>query len=638
MKLIITIISLLFCILSFAQTYNNPGGTINTCSGTFYDTGGSGGNYGSNENIVTTFCATGGQCMQVNFTSLSLRTNDILTVHDGPTNGSPIIATLVNGSPLPGALAATSGCLTFWFTSNNAQERPGWAATLSCVACPVPADYTMPTTSINGEYVGACLVSDCGPFTFADDGDLAGNYSNNINNIYRVFCPNAAGQCMQVTFNSFDLFNTFDYLLVKNGPTQNSPDFVTPPATATAYAGVTALNSNLNGSTPFSYTSTDASGCLTFRNFTSGVSNASGWDATLQCVPCAGGPNGTDNNDCQTMTPLCSTATITGNASGPGIVAEGCNGTACPAGGENHTNWYTFTAQTSGTIQVTMTPTSGTDDYDFAIYGPNVTCGALGSPLRCTDSGLTGTTGLTSIALDATEDVTGDSFLQEITAIAGQSFILVVDEWSPTSGGGYDLTFGGTASLDCSVLLLPIELSEFNANYSPEYDVVDLSWTTESERDNDRFEIEKSVDGINFEVFHSMKGAGTTQMQTQYYTIDENPYNGVNYYRLNQFDFDGNSKYSEIRAVNILNDDYDLLSVFPNPTSGQTEVIFNSYSKEEVNLKVFSSDGRVVVDMPLDATPGGNRFELDLSNHEQGLYFITITTGTKTYTTKVTKN
>jgi len=224
-----------------------------------------------------------------------------------------------------------------------------------------------------------------------------------------------------------------------------------------------------------------------------------------------------------------------------------------------------------------------------------------------------------------------------MNVVAGEQYLLVVDEWSPNvSASGYSLSFGGTASLDCSVL--PVELSEFNAEYISDEDIVDLFWATESERDNDRFEVEHSTDGVNFEIINIVKGSGTTNSQTQYYVGHDNPSIGVNYYRLNQFDYNGNGKYSEVRAVNILDDAYDLISAFPNPTSGLTEVIFNTYVKEEVNLKVMSSDGKIIVNTPLDAIPGGNRFELDLSNHDKGLYFITITTGTKTYTTKLTKN
>ena len=142
-----------------------------------------------------------------------------------------------------------------------------WAC-LTCGAVPnPPADYLMATTGIAGEYVGACLVADCGPSILADDGGTNGNYANSTNFIYRVFCPDAAGQCMSVTFDQFETWNNQDFLLVKNGPTQNSPDFTNPPNSPTAYVGITGLHGDLNGSTPFSFTSTDPSGCLTFRMF-----------------------------------------------------------------------------------------------------------------------------------------------------------------------------------------------------------------------------------------------------------------------------------------------------------------------------------------------------------------------------------
>jgi len=508
-------------------------------------------------------------------------------------------------------------------------------ATVDDGSCTYPGvDYVHPTLGINNEFVGSCLVSDCGPFVYTDDGAFGSNYSNNIGavgfgGIYRVFCPETAGNCMQVTFNSFDVAGTADYLTVGNGPTQNSTFFTTAPANgAGRIFGTPAV--------PFSYTSTDASGCLTFRFFSNGAVTAPGWGATLQCVPCAGGPNGTDNNDCITMTPLCSGATINGNASGPGIVAEGCTGSDCPAGGENHTNWYTFTAQTAGTIDILINPTTNSDDYDYAVYGPNVTCGALGAPLNCSDAAVTGNTGIQNVSPNQwTEDVSGDGMTESITANAGDSYILVVDEWSANAGSGYSLSFGGTASLDCSIL--PVELSSFTAEYAPDLDIVDLLWTTESERSNDYFQVEKSIDGINFTTINIMKGVGDSDYQSQYYTVDENPHKGVNFYRLKQVDVNGQFKYSDVVSVNILDDFYDMLSLFPNPTTGLTEVVFNSYTKEEVTLNVVGYDGKTIVNTNIDAERGGNRFNLDLSNERQGIYFVTITSRDKVYRAKLIK-
>lgn len=502
---------------------------------------------------------------------------------------------------------------------------------------PTPADYTHPTAGIQGEYVGACLVSDCGPFTYADNGNLGGNYSNNVAT-YRVFCPSIAGNCMQATFNSFNIENGWDDLMVINGPTQLSGVFTGAPTTASGYAAPLqrSLTGNLNGVTPFSFQSTDASGCLGFFFISDGTGVGPGWSATLQCVPCAGGPNGTDNSDCANMTPLCSAAPINTNSTGPGIVAEGCNGSTCPAGGENHTNWYTFTAQTTGTLSVLVTPVNPADDYDIAIYGPNVTCGALGSPIRCSDSGTPGTTGASPPGATPTQNVTGNPpFVSQLNVVAGQSYILAVDKWSPALAAGYTLSFGGTASLDCTIL--PIELTDFNAVYQPDLDLVDIYWTTASEYNSDYFNVEKSVDGVNYEVIARVESVKNSTTETNYITVDERPNVGVNYYRLNQFDADGSSKYSEVRAVNILDNEYDMLSVFPNPTTGVTEVIFNAYSKGEAQLSVTSYDGSTVVNTPIEAKKGGNRFDLDLSDQARGVYIITITTKDKVYKTKVVK-
>ncbi len=502
--------------------------------------------------------------------------------------------------------------------------------------------YTHPTTGIAGEYVGACETATC-TGTYVDNGGAGGNYSLNINNIYRVFCPNSAGSCVRLNFTQFNMEGMidpagplpldcyYDYLTISNGPTQNSPVIDQSPSSAASTTGRICGNPAV----PFTYTSTSASGCLTVRMVSDNITTAAGFTATVSCVPCAGGPNGTDNNDCVNATALCSSANVSSNSTGPGIAAEGCTGTVCPAGGENHSNWFTFTVQTSGTLNFQITPSTGTDDYDYALFGPNVSCGSLGAPIRCSDSGLTGTTGLSAAAADVSEDVTGDKFTSTLNVTAGQTYILMIDEWTPT-GAGYALSFSGTASLDCTVL--PVELVDFKANYIPEIEAVDIYWNTLSEINNDYFTLEKSYDGVQFQEVTKIDGAGTTLKENMYFVNDKENQIGVIYYRVKQTDYNGDTKYSRIVSTTIAPELLDEVYVYPNPTTGNASITFNSQVEEKGTLSILNAKGDVIEKREIQLIKGAdNNFVIPTAKYENGIYMIVVNTPSKTLTGKITK-
>jgi hypothetical protein len=121
----------------FAQNYNISNSTVSTCSGNFYDSGGSGGNYANNENYVMTFCSNvPGECVRVSFSAFDLEDGfDFLTVYNGSNTSAPVLGTYT-GTTIPGILTSTTGCLTFEFTSDFSQRGPGYEAVLSCVPCP----------------------------------------------------------------------------------------------------------------------------------------------------------------------------------------------------------------------------------------------------------------------------------------------------------------------------------------------------------------------------------------------------------------------------------------------------------------------------------------------------------------------
>jgi hypothetical protein len=97
--------------------------------------------------------------------------------------------------------------------------------------------------------------------------------------------------------------------------------------------------------------------------------------------------------------------------------------------------------------------------------------------------------------------------------------------------------------------------------------------------------VERSINGIDWKQIVMVKGAGTTYVPMEYLEADMNPYEGINYYRLKQVDFDGRYSYSQIVAVefkkHLANVSKDPV-LFPNPVNAgeQLNIQFPSWHTE----------------------------------------------------------
>lgn len=170
-------------------------------------------------------------------------------------------------------------------------------------------------------------------------------------------------------------------------------------------------------------------------------------------------------NDCSLAQVVCGYEDITFNPEGPGIndFADPDNDEGCMTALEQNSAWYYFeidpTAPAGLTLGFTILPAGGLgEDYDFALYGPDVDCGNLGSPTRCSSASgacdFCPETGLGMGATDITEGPgTGDGFVMTIEVEPGQGYYLLIDNWAGTSVG-FTLTWTGTAAdyLNCDAV------------------------------------------------------------------------------------------------------------------------------------------------------------------------------------------
>lgn len=596
---IISLFLLLWVTKTFGQTYNiSTGGSVSTCSGTIYDSGGSGGSYGNNENYTMTFCSSSGNCIRITFTSFNVENNyDRVRIYDGPTTAYAFIGGYDNSNP-PTTITSTTGCLTIRFTS-DVSNVGDFEATISCVACPTPPAYNNP----NG-FIYSCNA------LFYDAGGPAGQYANNQTRTTKI-CSNA-GNCVIATFSSFATEAGVDFLNIYDGNSTAAP-------LIGSYSGATSPG-----------TITSSSGCLTFR-FSSDLSvRANGWAATISCGACATPPPPSPQN-CNGATTVCSDQAFSGNSSGSGSIVDlNSSNDGCLAG-ENQSSWYYFSPATSGVIELNITPANGTDDYDFAIWGPlaTIACPPVGAPLRCSYSAVQGTTGLRIGSGDVTEGALGDSFVNQINALAGEKYILVVDNFSESNQPfTLDWTLSSGATLGCTPL--PIELLSFTGKNDGKRNIIE--WTTSTEINNDHFNLERSIDGKNFESFANINGAGNSTSTINYIMQDNHPYNGLTYYRLKQTDFNGNYSYSKVISIESKVSNVELSNVRPNPTTNDIMFDFYSSTSGKLNIQVIDFTGRIVINEDVYVTDGKTTLNGKMNDLAKGIYSLKVTFGQNEYT------
>jgi hypothetical protein len=197
---------------------------------------------------------------------------------------------------------------------------------------------------------------------------------------------------------------------------------------------------------------------------------------------------------------------------------------------------------------------------------------------------------------------------------------------------------------NAGVVVLPIELENFSAKLFKDGDnnnaKTKVEWTTASETHNDYFTIERSTDGKEYAAIKTVKGAGNSQTKKSYSIVDENPFVGVNYYRLKQTDLNGVYKYFDARTVLYETKALWFGNLIPNPAT--SEVSFNLYSplKSIAKVQLIDISGRVIFDKFEEISEGNQVINTQISEIANGIYYLKVSVDEMGYshTVKLVKN
>ena len=198
-------------------------------------------------------------------------------------------------------------------------------------------------------------------------------------------------------------------------------------------------------------------------------------------------------------------------------------------------------------------------------------------------------------------------------------------DWKVT--GTFNTGFSGIGAGGGAVTSLPIEWLDFTAKAKGE--TVHLNWATIAELNNKGFEAQHSIDGKNWEAIAWVDSRGNSIEKQDYQLMHSSPKAGINYYRLQQVDTNGESKLSEIRTVHFAAQSDVVL--YPHPFSEQLTIKLVEAS-QKASIYITDMAGKLV----FEGTIVGNT-DLNLKHLMSGVYHCTIVQNDKVYQKRIMK-
>ncbi len=170
-----------------------------------------------------------------------------------------------------------------------------------------------------------------------------------------------------------------------------------------------------------------------------------------------------------------------------------------------------------------------------------------------------------------------------------------------------------------------------------------ISWATVAEVNTAYFDVERSIDGRNFEKVGRIEAKGSLNFnnQNEYAFDDLNAYElakNVLYYRLRQVDKNNIFTYSKIVSVNMSgkNEAIFVENIYPNPTNGIFNVNLNlkNTATQNASMKIFDATGKILKTYLLK----NNFSQFDLSDLPLGMYYLVFSDEKQTKTYKIVRN
>lgn len=159
---------------------------------------------------------------------------------------------------------------------------------------------------------------------------------------------------------------------------------------------------------------------------------------------------------------------------------------------------------------------------------------------------------------------------------------------------------------------------------------LNIVWQTQNENNMSHFEVQRSTDGLNWNMV-ALKDANNLPDVSTYSYTDKSLPQGHYFYQINMVQADGTTNAGKIMEVEIGNPSINGFDLFPNPAQNQLQIDFKSI-REDREFVVLNITGAEIQRWKSSETA----LDLDISKLENGLYFLRVSTNEATSTQRFT--
>lgn len=160
---------------------------------------------------------------------------------------------------------------------------------------------------------------------------------------------------------------------------------------------------------------------------------------------------------------------------------------------------------------------------------------------------------------------------------------------------------------------LPIKFAGINVLNESNRSIA-INWMVEDEAGVDRYEVERSADGVNFNKLNNVVAKYRNLQGGSYNYRDISPLRSANFYRIKSFGTDGKISYSNIAKATIFQVSTGV-TMYPNPVRGNTiKLQFNQANNGMYQIMVANTMGQVLHRSNVRVNDSNYNHTLNMSN------------------------